>query len=196
MPYEVVFLTRRVAPRCPDICLSQLFAQAAASPLGGDAAKLMTISEAANEDKLNQSIGSSGVGSLSPGAAETRRVSLAASSASFRPPSLGASMLNTSSLGQSVMTQDTRDDMPPPPSDYIQRRLTPPTASSLRTGVGRRRDSVKLNVSDLMSPSDEAGADKGLKGSATPEEGKSSLPAKKRKFAPMVSQFAQSGGAV
>ena len=98
-------------------------------------------------------------------------------------------MLNTSSLGQSAMSTDGID-MPPPDQ---QRGLTPPPPSSLadRYGAGARgrRDSVKLNVSDLMSPTE------GEKPPLPSSQEEKSLPAKKRKFAPLVS-LAQSSGAL
>ena len=87
------------SPALSDISVGELFAQASGSPGRGpffgdasspqaDAEKLTTISEGQDEDKLSQSIGSAGAPSLSPAAvaAQARRVSLAASSASFRPP--------------------------------------------------------------------------------------------------------------
>ena len=85
------------SPALSDISVGELFAQASGSPGKGpffgdastpqaDADKLTTISEGQDENKLSQSIGSAGAPSLSPAAAAARRVSLAASSASFRPP--------------------------------------------------------------------------------------------------------------
>ncbi|GMI01621.1 hypothetical protein TrST_g8736 [Triparma strigata] len=181
------------SPALSDISVGELFSGISASTpatvektnlressLGGspnNETKLSIISEGVNEDALSQSIASTASSPPSPNQ-NARRVSLAMSQASSA--SLGASM------STHLLSHSTASLMPPPSSKTpcdSDSGLTPSTTGSgsvqKRYLRNSRRDSVKLNVSDLMSPTDEKTPER--------ERVKSRGPAKKRKFAPIVS---------